>query len=93
MEAWHNAINGAMRIKHPTIWSYIDFIKKEQGQVEAKMVQVEAGSQPATKRRVYRESDARLKLIVESFEENRNDPDYLIDYLKAIAHNITIYFI
>lgn len=89
MESWHNAIAGSMRIKHPTLWTFIEFIQKEQGAVETKIVQMDAGVEPPSKRVCYKNLDHRLKLIVDSFDATNDESEYLIQYLGSVAHNLT----
>lgn len=79
-----------MRIKHPSIWTFIEFIKKEQAATETKMVQMEAGIVPSGKKVCYRNLDHRLKLIVESFDKSTDEPEDFLQYLRSVAHNVTI---
>lgn len=89
IESWHNAFAGALRSKHPNIWNFIEFIQKEQGAVESKIVQMQSGVNPPSKRICYRNLDHRLKLIVESFDGSNDDESYIIEYLESVAHNLS----
>lgn len=77
-----------MRIPHPNVWKFINFIQTEQGAVERKIVQMKAGmpSQPKSKRSI--DYEQRLKRIIQTFDDKKEDDEYLIDYLARVAHNI-----
>lgn len=77
-----------MRIPHPNVWKFITFIQTEQGAVERKIVQMKSGvpSQPKTKRSI--DYEQRLRRIVQTFDHERKDDEYFLEYLGRIAHNI-----
>jgi hypothetical protein len=70
---------------HPSIWKFIDGLKKEQSLNELKIEQYVAGQAPPVRRRTYRDSADRIKAIVERYG---NEP--LLDYLRGIANNFQL---
>lgn len=91
VESWHGAVSGSLRIQHPNIWKFLDFLKSEQGSVERKIVQMKAGANGPPKKKRSIDYEARLKKLVDGFDEAKAVTDeYFIDYLQRIAHN-TIY--
>lgn len=80
---------GALRIQHPNIWKFLDFIKSEQGAVERRIVQMKAGADPPAKKKRGIDYERRLKNIVGTFDKQKaTTDDYFITYLGRIAHNI-----
>ena len=67
---------------HPTIWKFIDGLKKEQSLNELRVEQYIAGQQPPASKRIYKESAMRIKAIVNDYTGRP-----LLDYLRGVAHN------
>ena len=83
IEGFHRGFSSAISCHHPTIWKFIDALKREQNLNEVKIEQYLAGVQPPQPRRRYRDLSARLLRVVEDYG-NRGT----MDYLRSIAHNI-----
>jgi hypothetical protein len=85
VEGWHRGFCGLLASHHPTIWKFVDGLKKEQSLNQMKIEQFIAGHQPAARRKRYREAAMRLQTIALDFT-NRSR----MDYLRGIAHNIEL---
>ena len=80
-----NLINNIEKIWHPTIWKFIDGLKKEQSMNEMKLEQFLAGRQPPPSKKKYRETAQRIKKIVSEYGNRSN-----VDYLRGIVHNLSL---
>ena len=45
VEVWHRAIKGSLGYVHPTIFKFIDFLRREQSATENKLVCLQAGKE------------------------------------------------
>ena len=79
VEGWHNRFNRHVGCHHANIWKIIDIIKKEDlSRVE--LVHIQQGRNVRNPR-----VNARVTAVVASYP-NRAP----LDYLRGIAHNITV---
>ena len=85
VEGWHRGFNQLIASSHPTIWEFIDHLKKEQSLNEMKIEEYIAGQQPAVFRKIYRDTAKRVEDIVFDYE-NRN----IFDFLRDIAINFNL---
>jgi hypothetical protein len=85
VEGWHRGFNELVGLSHPSIWRFIDDLKKEQSLNELKIEQYIAGQQPPVPRRVYRDTAQRIECLVKDYE-NRDT----LDFLKGIAQNFNL---
>ncbi|ODM77881.1 hypothetical protein Ocin01_20181, partial [Orchesella cincta] len=85
VEGWHRGFQSQLGAAHPTIWKFIEAIKKQQSLNELQMEQQLAGESPQPQRGRYQDLTIRLKAVVEDFE---NRP--ISDYLTGIAHNLNL---
>jgi hypothetical protein len=70
---------------HPSIWRFIDGLKKIQKERDTFFEQMVAGNPPPVKRRKYRDADARILTLVNDFN---NRP--MNEFLRGVAHNFEI---
>lgn len=82
VEGHHNLINKMLSMQHPTIWKFIEALRKLQN-INKNKIEALCAQGPPAKRRKYKDLDARLKTIVEDFA-NRD----ILDFLRGIAHNL-----
>lgn len=83
VEGWHRSFESQISASHPSIWKFLEGIKREHALSELKIEQYSAGAPPSTPRKKYKDSADRIKRIVERF-----DPTSIVDYVRGIAHNI-----
>ena len=82
VEGHHNLINKMLSMQHPTIWKFIEALRKLQN-INKNKTEALCAQGPPAKRRKYKDLDVRLKTIVEDFA-NRD----ILDFLRGIAHNL-----
>ena len=85
MEGWHHRLNSLMSHSRPTVWKFIAKLKSEQALIDVARERVDAGGSQHASKRAYREVSERLQKIVVDYR-NRT----VIEFLKAIAHNIEV---
>lgn len=83
-EAAHRRLQNELGMQHPTVWKFIDGLKKVQHGRDLYYEQLIAGDDPPVKLKKYRQADERIKTIVSTFED-RN----VVEYLRGIAHNFS----
>jgi hypothetical protein len=85
VEGWHNSFSSLLSANHPTIWKFIDALKKEQSLNELKIVQFIAGQAPPLGRRNYRDQAERVMNIVMQYGSWDME-----SYLIGIAQNFEL---
>lgn len=85
VEGWHRGFQTQLGACHPSLWKFIDTIKKEQNSNELQIETSLAGEPSGPPRKKYRDLTDRLKVIAQNFE-NRS----VVEYLTAIAHNLSL---
>lgn len=87
VEGWHNAMSNTMACSNPTVWKFVDVIKKEQGRQELRMAQITALDAPPARRK-YKDHAKEMHTIVKAHEENPALFKFG-EFLARIAHNLT----
>ena len=70
VEGWHRAIKGSLGYVHPTIFKFIDFLRREQSATENKLISLQAGKELPKNAR-YQKNALRIKNILEGYQKNR----------------------
>lgn len=83
-EGWHNAFSLSVSSNHPTIFRFIEELKREQGRTEARIVKLNAGEK-VTKSQKYKKTNDRILSVMEKYEET--EP---LEYLTHISHNFNL---
>lgn len=87
VEGWHNVMNSFVACKHPSIWTFIAKIKREQDLQEVKMVQM-MNNGGAPKKRKYMDHDCAVYKIVKTYNDDASK--YKMDeYLGTIANHLS----
>lgn len=66
-EGWNSAFSAMNGVKRPTIYRFIDNLKKDQAIARAKIIDCLACKPPPSPKKKYVERDASLKLAVENY--------------------------
>ena len=69
-----------MACHHPSIWKFVEVLKKEQDLVEIKQAFSISGRNP-TKRKLYRDREQALKTLVDNYLSRPK-----LEFLKGIAY-------
>lgn len=85
VEGWHNAFSSLLGAHHPTIWKFINGLRDQQSLNELKIEHYIAGNLPKKGRKKYRDTAARIKIIVEDYHGRE-----MSDFLQGIAHNLKL---
>ncbi|KAB0803048.1 hypothetical protein PPYR_00018 [Photinus pyralis] len=82
VEGWHRAFQETCGSQFPNIFRFIECLRKQQGIHNYEIIQSIAGNQGNPRNKKYVAISARIKRIVEDFEDR-----HLTDYLHGIAYN------
>nr|CAD2171607.1 unnamed protein product [Meloidogyne enterolobii] len=97
-ESAHRKLQRAFSCSHPTLWKFIETLKREQKARDAEMALFIAGHNPPQKAR-YRAADERILALTATYQPvNIGDPFYfdlnqvfyeqpIIDFLSGLSHN------
>eukprot|EP00096_Caligus_rogercresseyi_P011999 TRINITY_DN48_c0_g1_i20.p1 TRINITY_DN48_c0_g1~~TRINITY_DN48_c0_g1_i20.p1 ORF type:complete len:145 (+),score=2.51 TRINITY_DN48_c0_g1_i20:652-1086(+) len=83
-EGWHRSFNELIGACNPTIWKFIETLKMEQGKNALLVEQYLGGTEPPTKKKIYKNSSLRLQRICNNYGDYETT-----DYLKGIAYNLS----
>ena len=67
VEGWHRDIKGNLGYAHPTIFKFIDFLRREQSAAEKKLISLQVGKEFPKKSR-YQKNALRIKNILEGYQ-------------------------
>lgn len=81
-EAAHRRAYVILGVDHPTIWKFIDGLRSLQYTLDYEYERFVNGNEPSKKRKKFQECDARIKEVVESYENRTMD-----EFLSGIARN------
>jgi MULE transposase domain len=81
-EAAHRRLQTELDVNHPSIWRFIDGLRKVQKGRDLVYEQYVAGNPAPEKRRKYQQADDRIFNIVSSYNERD-----VIEYVRGVAHN------
>ena len=80
-EGWHHGFHTMMGCSNPTIWKFLDVLKKEQNLTDVKVAQHLSRQQPPKRAKKWTDYDDRLRRIVTDY-----DSYDLLDFLKAVGN-------
>ncbi|KAK0424638.1 hypothetical protein QR680_008763 [Steinernema hermaphroditum] len=82
-EAAHRRLQRELGADHPSIWKFIESLRKVQIGVDKSFEDMLIGRPAEQKRKKYRDADLRIRRLVDGYDE-----DNLLDFLRGIATNI-----
>jgi hypothetical protein len=82
VEGWHRKFHSLLEADHPSIWKFINGLKREQNLNEVQIDKYLSGEAPEESRPIYRLRIKNLENIVNSYNKNQLDI-----YLTGIANN------
>ena len=81
-EGWHHGFNSMLSCTNPTIWKFLDCLKKEQNLTDVKITKMMMREDPEPRSAKWRKHDERLQRIITSFDEYST----VTDFLSCISH-------
>jgi len=85
-EGFHNSLNYLLGSKNPSLWTFIECLRKAERKQFFFLQQLCSGSQPPPPKKKYRDYDIRLRSVVSTY-----DGVDLLEYLKNVASNLSFY--
>jgi hypothetical protein len=67
----------------PSIWKLIIALRKDSAIYDVKLEQLIAGAAGQSSKKIYNDTAAKLKRIVDTFQERTP-----LEFLRGVAHNI-----
>ena len=80
IEAWHRSFSSHMSCFHPSIWKFLDVLKKEQDLVEVKQAFCTIGRSPS-KRKNHADREKALENLVDNYLSRPK-----LEFPKGIAY-------
>jgi hypothetical protein len=84
VEGWHRGFQSSLSCAHPTFWKFIEHLKKEEALQHFSIVQLMSGGS-VLGRKKYRNCQLRIQTLMARYQAMTT-----VDFLRAVAHNITI---
>ena len=85
IEGWHHRFNLNVDGKHPTLWKFIESLRREESVVRAEVAQL-LGGHPHTQKKKYADCATRIKNIVMAYPVRQVN---ILHYLRSIAHYLS----
>ena len=82
-EGWHNGFRSLMGCTNPTIWRFIDVLKKEQDLTDWKIAQKLMRQPPPPRQKKWLDYDRRLNAVIDSYDDYER-----LDFLKCVGSMI-----
>ena len=83
IEAWHRSSASHVGCHHPSIWIFLDILKKEQDLIEVKQAFYISGRKPS-KRKFNADRKKALATLVVSYESRPK-----LEFLRGIAYQFS----
>jgi len=84
-EAANRRLNIQMGVNNPTIWSFINCLKKIQTGRDVFYEQLVTGGSPSKNKKKYIDNDKRILKLVSNYDKNR-----ILLFLRGIANNVSL---
>ena len=83
IEGWHSRIKKIISKPHPNIYSWVEFIQREEAVTKAKIQTLRLGATTRPQRRRVKKKEKRIQALFDRFNEGALSLD---DYIEAIKH-------
>jgi hypothetical protein len=83
VEGWHNSFQSLLQSSKPSIWKLIIALRKDSAIYDVNLEQLIAGAAGQSSKKIYKDTAAKLKRIVDTFQER-----IPLEFLRGVAHNI-----
>jgi len=84
VEGWHNSFSSTLNVIHPSIWKFIEALKKKESLNKIHVEQFIARHSMGVKRK-YKDFAERLKIVCNDYHNRITE-----DYLRGIVHNFQL---
>ena len=85
VESWHNAFQVSLQCSHPSIWTLLDALLKENALQQTVVNQTIWGTQPLKKKKRYEKINNALNTLFEKREETPK-----LDFLRGCSYNLKL---
>ncbi|XP_071080618.1 uncharacterized protein [Haliotis cracherodii] len=83
LEGFHCRLNQSLPHCHPNIFRFIEVIRRIEHAERSRLVQVNFGAAPPSRKRVYREIDNRIIRLKDHLRLGQKTP---VQFLDAVGH-------
>ncbi|XP_071092566.1 uncharacterized protein [Haliotis cracherodii] len=83
LEGFHCRSNQSLPHRHPNIFRLIEVIRRIEHAERSKLVQINFGAAPPSRKRVYREIDNRIIRLTDHLRLGQKTP---VQFLDALGH-------
>jgi hypothetical protein len=88
-EGYHSTINGHFRQRHPSPFTFAEFLKQQEAELERRIAQLQQGAPPRKRRAKYVLVDEALDRLRNTYFGNgMPNVARLLQYLDAVAHQL-----
>ena len=85
LESWHNAFQGCTETRHPSIYRFLEALRREEALQRVNAVQLMQGRDLTLRMKKYIKLNKRLTAV-----QNSRAGYTLLQYLRALSHNLEI---
>ncbi len=83
VEGWHSRMSNIIRKPHPNVYSWVEFMQREEAVSKAKIQSLRTGATARPQRRRIKEREKRIHALFDRFNGGSISLD---EYLEAIKH-------
>ena len=83
-EGWHHGFNSLLSCSNPTIWKFLECLKKEQNLTDVKITKMMMREAPEPRAAKWRRYDERLQAVINNFY----DYACVMDFLACVSNMI-----
>ena len=83
-EGWHHGFSSMLSCTNPSLWRFLEALKKEQNLTRMKLSRMRMMLDPATRAAKWRRYDDRLERLCNSFDQDTDILEYLKKFSLAV---------